>query len=261
MAGKAAEGVGYLRTLRRRRVPVRLGYRITAARPGPGGEVAQVDVAGTRPGAGTETVAVDAVAVGYGFTAALDLPIAIGCELARDPADGAEVVRVDEAGRTSAPGVFAAGEITGVGGADLAAVEGTLAGLAAAGRRLPYRLQFRQRMLSRFARALRRAHALDPGLVARVSDDTVVCRCEEVTAGQIRNAVRDLGADDARSVKLLSRAGMGLCQGRMCAQNAEAIVAEALGGDLPDPGGLAARPLAAAVELGDLAAFERRSEL
>ena len=261
VAGKAAEGIGYLRTLRSRRVPVRLGYRIAAARPGPGGEVAEVDVVATRPGAGTETVAVDAVAVGYGFTAALELPVAVGCELVRDPADRADVVRVDDVGQTSTPGVFAAGEITGVGGADLAAAEGRLAGRVAAGGRPPYVWLLRQRMLSRFARALRRAHAIDPHLVARVPGETVVCRCEEVTAGQIRAAVHDLGADDARSVKLLSRAAMGPCQGRICAQNAEAIVADALGSELPDPGGLATRPLAAAVELGDLAALEGRLDL
>lgn len=50
----------------------------------------------------------------------------------------------------------------------------------------------------------------------QVTDDTVVCRCEEVTGGEIRAAVAELGAGDIRTVKLLTRAGMGWCQGRMC---------------------------------------------
>jgi hypothetical protein len=87
-----------------------------------------------------------------------------------------------------------------------------------------------------------------------VADGTVVCRCEEVPAGAIRGAVHALGASDARSVKLLCRAGMGLCQGRMCAANTEAIVAEALGCPVPDPTGLITRPLAEPVPLGELAA-------
>lgn len=157
MAGKAAEGMGYLRTLRRHGVPIRLGYRIAAARSGPRGEVAEVDVVGPDLGARPETVATDVVAIGYGFTAALELPVAVGCELVRDSADGSEVVRVDDDGRTSVPGVFAAGEITGVGGADLAAVEGRLAGMAALGVRPPYWLRLRHRTLCAFARALRRA--------------------------------------------------------------------------------------------------------
>jgi hypothetical protein len=44
----------------------------------------------------------------------------------------------------------------------------------------------------------------------------VLCRCEEVTAASVREAVSELGATDLRTVKLLTRAGMGWCQGQIC---------------------------------------------
>ncbi|WP_446035077.1 (2Fe-2S)-binding protein, partial [Streptomyces olivaceus] len=80
---------------------------------------------------------------------------------------------------------------------------------------------------------------------AQVTDDTVVCRCEEVTAGAVREAADGLGAGDVRTVKLLTRAGMGWCQGRMCA-----TAVAGLTGCHSDP---PRRPLARPVPLGILA--------
>jgi NAD(P)H-nitrite reductase large subunit len=79
----------------------------------------------------------------------------------------------------------------------------------------------------------------------QVTDDTVVCRCEEVTAGTVREAVAQLGAGDLRTVKLLTRAGMGWCQGRICAPG----VAGLAGCELT----ASKRPFARPVPLGVLA--------
>lgn len=79
-----------------------------------------------------------------------------------------------------------------------------------------------------------------------MTDETVVCRCEEVTAGAVREAVGTLGAGDLRTVKLLTRAGMGWCQGRMC----EPGVAGVAGCELLPARRMLARP----VPLGVLAA-------
>jgi NAD(P)H-nitrite reductase large subunit len=70
-----------------------------------------------------------------------------------------------------------------------------------------------------------RVHAVQPGWTGWPDDDTVVCRCEEVTVGRLRAAI-DLGADDVRSVKLLARPGMGWCQGRICGQAVAALTAQ-----------------------------------
>ena len=71
-------------------------------------------------------------------------------------------------------------------------------------------------------------HAVQPGWTGWPDDETVMCRCEEVTLGELRAAI-DLGADDARSAKLLARPGMGWCQGRICGHAVSAIVAAAGG--------------------------------
>ena len=71
--------------------------------------------------------------------------------------------------------------------------------------------------LRAFARTLDAVYAPPAHWTEQVTDDTLVCRCEEVTAGAVRAAVGELGAGDVRTVKLLTRAGMGWCQGRMCA--------------------------------------------
>jgi NADPH-dependent 2,4-dienoyl-CoA reductase/sulfur reductase-like enzyme len=112
------------------------------------------------------TIACDTLAVGYGFTPQVELALAAGCATEID--DSSLVVTVDREQQTSVPGVYAAGEVTGVGGAGLAIVEGTLAGLAAAGRPLPVRLLRRRERLRRFAIRLKRGFPVPPGL-ARVS--------------------------------------------------------------------------------------------
>jgi len=171
----------------------------------------------------SRTVTVDAVAVGHGFTPQTELAAAMGCTLATDPRDGSTIV-------DGCPdGVYAAGELTGVGGADAAIATGTLAGLAAAHRlgKLDDRAHARaaRRWLKRAAAAARFATALHAVHTPPVSfaDETVLCRCEDVTFGTARAAMA-LGADDPRSLKLLTRVGMGPCQGRLCGASAAALL-------------------------------------
>ncbi|MEU6958084.1 FAD-dependent oxidoreductase [Streptomyces chrestomyceticus] len=211
---------------------------------------------------------VDAVCVGYGFTPQLELALAAGCAL-RDSAG----VAVDAWQRTSVPGVYAAGEPTGIGGAALAAAEGELAGLAAARRTVPAahvgaRAAAARRQVvagRRFARLLAAAHPVRDGWHTWLGEDTLVCRCEEVPYGVLRTAVGERGtggvnggpgggslaADGMCTFKLTTRVGLGPCQGRICARNAAA-----LGGPdaLPDPQTADRRPIAQPVRLADLAA-------
>lgn len=266
---KVAELAGFLRLLARHRVRYLAGHRVLRA-DGPD-EVRSVTVArfarDGRPVPGSERrLSCDVLAVGFGFTAQADLLLQLGCPVAR-AADGGLAVRVDRLQRTGMSGVLAAGETTGVGGADLALLEGSVAGAAAAGglgfvpavsARQLRRWQARSGGLRRFAAALHRTFAVPPGWLEGLDDDTLVCRCEEVTAGGIRSAVRDLGAGDPRTVKLLSRAGMGWCQGRVCGFAVDLICPPA-----PDEAAAAqrlaagaARPLVAPVTLGALAALD-----
>ena len=134
----------------------------------------------------------DAVAVGYGFTANLDLALALGARLG-SAADGGLAIATDADGRTSVPGVYAAGEITGVGGARspwwrvssparaAAQAAGTQAALS---RRDVAALRRRAGRLRAFADAMHAAHAVPAGWASRLTDPTIVCRCEEVPYGR-----------------------------------------------------------------------------
>ncbi|MHC3470113.1 FAD-dependent oxidoreductase [Streptomyces sp. 7R007] len=218
---KLAEGAGYGARLLRHRVRTLVHHTVVEAH----GEdrltavtVAALDSAGrVRPGT-RRRIACDTLAVGHGLLPHTDLAEALGCRL-----DGV-AVRVDDEQRTDVPGVWAAGETTGVGGAALALAEGHIAGRSAAARLAgvepdpsAWAAAARRRAgLRRFLAALDAVYAPPAHWAEQVGDGTVVCRCEEVTAGAVRRAVRELGAGDARTVKLLTRAGMGWCQGRMC---------------------------------------------
>jgi hypothetical protein len=128
-------------------------------------------------------------------------------------------VVVDELQRTTIDGVLCAGEPTGIGGVDLALAEGAVAGHAAAGDLDRARAAVpRSRRERRFAAALERAFALRSELRDLPADDTVVCRCEDVTWGAIRTW------RDGRQAKLETRCGMGPCQGRVCGVALEALL-------------------------------------
>jgi NADPH-dependent 2,4-dienoyl-CoA reductase/sulfur reductase-like enzyme len=248
---KTGDLARYAGVLARHRVPYRSRTAVVEAHGSDG--VASVTVARLdrqwTPVAGSERrIEVDAVAVGFGFTPQLELAVAARCAVA----DG--FVIVDAAQGTTAPGVFAAGELTGVGGADLAAAEGFVAGAAAAkyvGAAVepPLRAMARVRSGRRFAAALATAYPVRTGWQDWLRDDTIVCRCEGVTRQSLFRAVdeRDVGA--ARSLKLVSGVGLGLCQGRVCGRNAAELTGV-------DGAGFAKRPIASPVRLAELAEEE-----
>ncbi|MFJ2814899.1 FAD-dependent oxidoreductase [Streptomyces sp. NPDC087294] len=219
--GTLAEGAGYAARLLRHRVPVLVRHTVIEAHGADrldGVTVAALTPDGrVRPGS-ERRIDCDALAVGHGMLPHTDLAETLGCGL-----DGV-AVRVDDEQRTDVPGVWAAGEATGIGGAPLALAEGHIAGRCAAARltggtpdpRTWAAASRRRAALRTFSAALGPVYAPPAGWAERITDDTVVCRCEEVTAGTVRAAVADLGAGDLRTVKLLTRAGMGWCQGRMC---------------------------------------------
>ncbi|WP_031035550.1 NAD(P)/FAD-dependent oxidoreductase [Streptomyces sp. NRRL F-5650] len=261
--GKWAEGAGYAATLARHRVPVRPRTAIVAAE---GGErVTAVRIASLAPDgsprpATERRVEVDAVGVGWGFAPQLDLLVPLGCALTGS-ADGNAVAAVDAGQRTTVPGLYTAGETCGVGGAALAVNEGRLAAwsvLADSGAAAPAtanraRTAVRSAVVRQraFARATALAHPVPPAWSAWLTDETVVCRCEEVTAGAVRTARTD-GAHDHRQVKQLTRAGMGWCQGRMCGPAVHCLTARGRGRAYEPAERLVATP----VTLGALAGLD-----
>ncbi|MFH9954368.1 NAD(P)/FAD-dependent oxidoreductase [Streptomyces roseolus] len=244
---KLAEGARYGGALLRHQVRPLLRHAVVEAHGT--GRVEAVTVARLdrdwRPVPGTgRRVPCDALAVGHGLVPELSLATALGCAT-RTAADGTAALVLTPGLRTSVPGVWAAGETGGIGGAQLALTEGEIAAHSIAGRPVPAPLARRRARLRAFADAMGAAHRPGGGWTGWLREDTAVCRCEEVPAGRVREAVEELGATDARTVKLLTRAGMGWCQGRVCGP---AVAALAGGGPAADR-----RPLACPVRLGELA--------
>ena len=259
---KALEGAQYAAVFARHRIPYRTRSIVTeilGEDRASGVRTARVD-AGGRVRPGTEGVYddVDVVGFGWGFTPQMELPVALGAETRLD-ADGSLIGIVDERQESSIPGLFLAGEVTGVGGASLAVIEGLTAGAAAArepgtGANAEPSRAARHR---RFAEAMHRAHPVPAAWQEWLTPDTTVCRCEEVTAGQITEARETLEARDGRSLKSFTRAGMGWCQGRVCGFAAACLGAgpgaSASAQSLNDA---AKRPIGAPVSIGELASLE-----
>lgn len=224
---KLLEAARYLVGLRRRGIPLWQRQAVTAVEEH-GDElcatVRRVD-AGWRAGLVTRAVYVDAVCVGHGFTPSVELAVALGCAT-HTAADGSLVVTVDARQRSTVPGIMVAGEATGVGGVDLAMSEGEVAGLAAAHHlglfdgpalaRAAAPATHRAARQRRFAAALHTVYPVRDGWTGWLHEETVLCRCEEVTVGRVRADVARYGVDDLHALRLITRVGMGLCQGRMC---------------------------------------------
>ncbi|MFF3859218.1 NAD(P)/FAD-dependent oxidoreductase [Streptomyces sp. NPDC002209] len=256
--GKLAEAATYGSALLRRHIRLLTRHAVTAAHGTDRVEavtVARLD-RDWRPVPGTaRRIPCDALAVGHGLVPQLELATGLGCATRRS-ADATAALALDAEQRTSVPGIWSAGETGGIGGAQLALIEGEIAAHAIAGRPVPAALGRRRARLRAFAGAMGAAHRPGAGWTDWLCDDTDVCRCEEVPAGRIREAVAGLGARDARTVKLLTRAGMGWCQGRMCGPAVAALAGVGVPPGPSGPGGEPApdrRPLSCPVPLRLLA--------
>ena len=196
----------------------------------------------------------DVVASGWGFNPDVTLGGILGCNQEVD-CDGSVIFTVDREQRSSVENIWIAGEATGIGGADLAIAEGEIAALSALNDSISFSLKFKRFRLQLFATALQRSYPVGNGWQGWIKPDTKICRCEEVSHGEICQSVTELSAQDSRTSKLFTRAGMGLCQGRVCSRNVSEIIAEESGCKVLDQERISYsnRPIAAPISLGVLA--------
>jgi NADPH-dependent 2,4-dienoyl-CoA reductase/sulfur reductase-like enzyme len=161
----------------------------------------------------TQRIACDYLACGFHLVPNIELPALLGCRLE----NGA--VFVDQWQHTTVPDVFCAGEPTGIGGLELSLVEGQIAGLTIAGQADKARSLFaRRRRLNLFAGRLASTFALRSELKSLPQDGTLLCRCEDVSFGTVRQH------RSWRAAKLRTRCGMGPCQGRICGAATEFLL-------------------------------------
>ena len=259
---RVGEALRYWRTIVGAGVPVRFGYAVVRA-DGDGGvervTLMKCDRNGKAVPGSEITEEADVLCASYGFVPSAQLTSMLGCEHRYDAGKGGWVPVHDESMQSSVPGIFLAGETAGIGGAHAAMAEGALAGLHAA-RRLGRQVHDAEIAVAARARKQHRAFAelvsdvfaIKPRVYDVISDDTLVCRCEEVTAGEIRRAAAAWGAD-VNYVKGVTRCGMGYCQGRICGGMVEELTARALGGNRGEVARFRVRPPLKPVTVGELA--------
>ena len=268
------EGWESLRTMRKAGVGIRWSHRVLRATGdgrveqaviGPaGGQDASGQIAGGQdarglePGSAGETVPVDTICLGHGLMPAVQLSRLAGCEHRYQQAQRAYVPVRDERLQTTLEGLFVAGDGAGIGGKDVALWEGRLAALGAArklGRDVaPDRVSAVDQALAdqrRFAAVLDALFPSSAHMAGLLTDDTVLCRCEEITVGEIRRAV-DEGATTVNAIRMLTRAGMGRCQGRMCGSSVAELLGRELGQPLEAAGQATPRPPVVPIPLDGL---------
>ena len=224
-------GIALTSVLRRAGVPVHRGVRPLEITGSPQDGVSGVRVA-LQSGVSFD-VNCDAVALGYHLRPETQLADLAGCEFRFDEAAQQWLPDIDEDGRSSVKGVYLAGDGARVRGANAAECTGRLTALAAlhdSGMKTTADMTVLRQELARFTRfadGLRAAFPWPARLAESLPDETIVCRCEAITAGEIRRVVRDTGAQEANRAKAFSRVGMGRCQGRYCAHAGAQVIAAA----------------------------------
>ncbi len=227
----ALKGLGLIREVQRQ-VPVIRGVSKLRAE-GEGALAAISFEAGGQP----QRLAIDALFLHQGVVPQVNLAMAAGVKhrWSRERLCFEPELRSD--GETSIDGIWIAGDGGGIAGAEAAAESGRLAAIAAVRSLRPDRagaLPAEAPIRAALARAMRGRALLDacfrPQPDDRIppDDETIVCRCEEVTAGDIRQSIA-LGATGPNQLKAYRRCGMGPCQGRMCGLTVTELIASVRG--------------------------------
>ena len=227
-------GITLLAQLYRAKVAVHLGVKPLQVM----GDAAN-GVSGVRFTTGngqTVTVQADAVALGYHLRPETQLGDLAGCRMAFDEASSQWWLATDDAGRTSVKGVYAAGDGAKIRGADAAEHAGRLVALALLEdlqRPVDTGLRDEQQqalaVMDQFRLGLAQAFPWPSEQAKALPDSAIVCRCEMISAGELRRTVEEKGACEVNRAKAFSRVGMGRCQGRYCSQAGAEVIAAAAG--------------------------------
>jgi NADPH-dependent 2,4-dienoyl-CoA reductase/sulfur reductase-like enzyme len=252
-----AQGLKLMRKVKRE-VGVISG--VTALRAVGEGKVSAV--AFSRHGGPEETIPADTLLLHQGVVPNVNLAMSVGIEHRWDDAQLCWTPVLDAHGNSSIQGIAVAGDGAGIGGADAARWQGVLAGIAAAravGRAVADADEAAARR--ELATARRGRAFLDalyrPAKSFRIpSADTVVCRCEEVTARQVNDAIA-LGCPGPNQMKTFLRCGMGPCQGRLCGLTVTELIAEGRGVSPQVVGYYRLRPPVKPITVGELAALPK----
>jgi len=180
----------------------------------------------------------DCLAIGHGLFPSTEITRLLKAKHIYDPLKGGWVPLIDDDFRSSIPGVYIAGDATGISGAFSAVQKGRIAGMAVV-RDLnvmssqKYKAKIKSELIilkknENFGKAAVRLMKFRPELIQTITSETIVCRCEDVFRSEIDEAIES-GARDLNQLKAWTRCGMGPCQGRTCSEAIEAILASKVG--------------------------------
>ena len=265
------EGMRYLRSIQKAGVPFLRSHVILEARGD--GQVEEAVIAKVdknwRPRLNTaRSVKVDTICLGYGLVPSTELTMLAECEHKYDLKQGGYIPLRKANMETSVPGIYAVGDGAGVAGRKVAIEEGCIAGISVASALgcIPHakaREQIkpcRKRLdkINRFRKILDDISLPRKGLYELATDDTVICRCEDVTLKQLKAALAD-DTIQIKDLKRMTRIGMGPCEGRMCGPSIIEMMRHRLNAVAEDVGYLKPRPSIKPVALGVLAGNNSRS--
>lgn len=250
------KGLTLMRTLKASGVPFYTGASKLAVTGTTSAEALRFDINGK-----THQIETDLVLLHQGVIPNTQFTWSLRAKHTWDEAQLCWTPSVDDWGQLDVSGIYVAGDGRGIGGAVAAALQGQLTGLAVAHQAGKMTADERDRQAVELRSALRSHLQIRPFLDAlyrpkqqnRIpSDDVIVCRCEEVTAGAIRNYV-DLGCVGPNQTKAFGRCGMGPCQGRLCGITVTEVIADKLAMPPAEVGYYRIRPPIKPLTLGELA--------
>ena len=227
--------------------------------------VARTDAEG-HPVVGSEKIIkADGLAVGYGFVPNIELPQLAGCPLEYLEERGGWVVKVDDQMRGNGDHVYCAGEPTGIGGAFKSITEGEIAALSILNRfgkvaaadfqtKLAKLIRERDHHLQ-FGKYFNSLYQVTPRMLLDVPDEVIVCRCEDIQMGELRQAVKD-GYTTPSALKVAVRSGMGNCQGRTCGPVIYDLMSLLTGKPHEEAGAFSVRPPVKPATIGSMSQFE-----
>lgn len=259
-SGELLKGLGWLRDLRGAGVPILRGVSGIEAL---GGEALE-RIRYRSAAGGSRTVEARVLLVHEGVVPSIHMPLLLGCAHAWREDQMCFAPTLDAWGESSVERIFVAGDAAGIAGATAARLRGDIAALGIAARLgVLDRAEAGRRaapLRARLARALAARPLLDALYRPRreiltPADDTVVCRCEEVTAGQVRDAA-GVGIPGPNQVKAFIRCGMGPCQGRQCGSTVSAILSQVAGLSMDEIGFYRIRSPLKPLTLGEMATIE-----
>jgi bacterioferritin-associated ferredoxin len=214
-----------------------------------------------------ETLGADLLLLHQGVVPNVNLAMAAGVEHRWDELQLCWSPVLDNNGGSSVEGIAIAGDGAGIGGAQAAVWRGRIAARAAVAALAPdtaAKLASLASLRGELKRAERGRLFLDtlfqPARQFRIpTGDTIVCRCEEITAQDVRDSVA-IGATGPNQLKAYRRTGMGPCQGRLCGLTVTELMAEARGKTPQEIGYYRLRAPVKPIMLSELAALPKNEE-